>query len=89
MNKHQWFIRQFFSEKEINRDHAFEIETPSNTHMVEAGVVIDTMIDQSCMEHQAMIEKILRQIDQKNGDVYHFLEHMAKGIVEAYEQTNS
>ena len=81
----QNWLQTFSEEKQIDRDQIFEIELNGNTHMVEVGHVLDQI--HSAPDHeQAAIKDILVKIDFHNGDVYHFLGHLAKALAANYER---
>jgi hypothetical protein len=72
------FLRNFFAEKDIP-ETTFEVEGPSGMNMIPNTVVVEHM--QLCPAHELKgIEGILRKIDFANGDVNHFLGHLAKAL---------
>ena len=73
------YLDLFFEEKEIH-SKIFEIEAKGTTHFVENDFVIE-LIKKTPASEKKQIENILRKIDFANGDVNHFLEHLAKGYV--------
>jgi hypothetical protein len=72
-------LKRFFEEKEIAYE-LFEIEAAGTMHFIDTDAVID-LIFQSSIEEQQQIATILRQIDFKNGNVNHFLKHLATGFI--------
>lgn len=80
------YLQTFFKEKDLPFQ-AWEIESSSGvTHMIDSEVVIEAVLN-APPEEQEKISAILRQIDFRNGDVNHFLKHLAKGLVESYESS--
>lgn len=49
--------------------------------MVECDFLIDVITNHTPDHEQKKILDIIFQIDFKNGDVHHFLEHLATGYV--------
>lgn len=78
------FFRKFFEEKNIPYKIFSVRDSRGMTHEIPNEVVIEAIAGSSPREQQG-IERILRQIDFKNGDVNHFLEHLAKGLAESYD----
>lgn len=73
------FIDTFFEEKEIPH-RVFEVESNNGTmNMIPNDVVIEH-IKAAPTTEQKQIEGILRKIDFMNGDVNHFLEHLAGAL---------
>ncbi|OME69775.1 hypothetical protein BK120_33765 [Paenibacillus sp. FSL A5-0031] len=73
-------LKTFFDEKELE-PRTFSISHNEKVHMVESDFLINLIVN-STPEHEQrkILEKIVA-IDFKNGDVNHFLEHLAKGYV--------
>lgn len=67
----------FIEEKDIDLERNFEVEGPLyGTNFIPVGAVVESM--KIAPKHeQDKIQKILVMIDFKNGDVYHFLKHLA------------
>lgn len=73
------FINVFFKEKQLD-ERTYEVEHDGMTHFVDSEFVIELI--KSCgKEEQKNIEMTLRKIDFHNGDVHHFLKHLALGYV--------
>ncbi|WP_214482943.1 hypothetical protein [Bacillus sp. SM2101] len=73
------YIQNFFNEKVIPYK-MFEIKTDKAVHFIDNEEVIELI--RNCSEHeQRAIAYMLKKIDFKNGDVNHFLEHLAFGYV--------
>lgn len=80
------YFDMFFKEKRIP-SKVFEVtDSQGITHSIPNKVVID-MIKQTRGSEKAKIEDTLRKIDFANGDVNHFLAHLAKGLAEQYSGT--
>lgn len=80
------YLDMFFKEKRIP-SKVFEVtDSQGITHSIPNQVVID-MIKQTRGRERASIEDTLRKIDFGNGDVNHFLAHLAKGLAEQYSGT--
>jgi hypothetical protein len=75
------YLKTFFEEKSLDRNHTFEVTAPLGTvNMIEARVVIDTILTATPAHEQEKIASILRKIDFHNGDVMHFLSHLAGAL---------
>ena len=77
------FFHTFFSEKDIPHK-VFKVKDSMGVeHMIPNEVVIEH-IAQTRGGEARQIEQVLRKIDFANGDVNHFLAHLAKAIAEQY-----
>lgn len=77
------YLYKFFLEKDIP-EKTFEVKSPRGvSHTIPNEVVIEHIALTRGRE-RAQIENIIEQIDLKNGDINHFFEHLAKGIVAQY-----
>lgn len=73
------YLRDFFAEKDIPAK-TFEIEGSEwGTNFIPNEVVVEHMLQMGKDEAKA-VEDILRKIDFANGDVNHFLGHLAKAL---------
>lgn len=72
------FLRDFFAEKEIP-EKTFEVEGDFGVNFISNAVVVEHMAGVSADEAE-QIEGVLRKIDFHNGDVNHFLAHLAKAL---------
>lgn len=78
------YLRDFFAEKDIEAK-IFEKKASDGTpHFIPNEVVVEHMTRVSAAEAEALAG-ILRQIDFRNGDVNHFLEHLSGALVEQFE----
>ena len=73
------YLRAFFAEKDIP-EVTFEVEGPEwGTNFIPNTVVVEH-IAKVCVDEAKGIAGILRKIDFANGDVNHFLAHLAKAL---------
>lgn len=75
------WLDTFMSEKGIDMEEVIEVDGSEEwgTNYIPVGVVIEHMKIASSQE-QAQIKSIFVQIDFKNGDVMHFIHHLARAI---------
>lgn len=75
------YLNLFFAEKDIPETVFVKEDSTGMTHFIPNGCVIEAIAtaDDSAREK---IENTLRQIDFANGDVNHFLEHLAGWLAE-------
>ena len=79
------YLRNFFAEKDIPETTFTKVSRSGMTHFVENTVVVEHLMvieDDSILRG---IEDTLRRIDFRDGDVNHFLEHLAGAVVELFE----
>lgn len=74
------YLRDFFAETDIP-EATFEVEGPSGTNIMPNTVVVEHMVQVS-VEEAKKIANVLRQIDFANGDVNHFLNHLAGALAQ-------
>jgi len=73
------YLRDFFAEKDIPAK-IFEVEGPEwGTNLIPNEVVVEH-ITIAPKNELGRIEDILRGIDFANGDINHFLNHLAKAL---------
>jgi hypothetical protein len=75
------YFDRFFAEKEIPFQ-TFEVEFEGMVHFIDNETVIDLVKETKGGERKS-IESTLRKIDFANGDVNHFLRHLAEGYVKS------
>lgn len=77
--KNQKYLRMFFEEKDLP-EKEFEVKAPNGTiNYIPNSVVIEHIM--IAPEHEKeQIANIIRKIDFMNGDVNHFLNHLAGAI---------
>jgi hypothetical protein len=74
------FLTRFFEEKDLV-DMLYEVKaTDGMLHLIPTGVVVEKILNAPANE-QKKIEGVLRKIDFLNGDVHHFLRHLAQALV--------
>lgn len=76
----KWF--ETFLEEKQAPVVSWEIENQNGVNYIDSEVVIEH-IKATSPKEQAKIKNILVLIDFKNGDINHFFEHIAKGLVAA------
>ena len=81
------FFDTFFEEKDLT-DTLYEVESKNDsvfgtTHLIPSSAVI-AKIKTTKGQEAKQIEQILRQIDFKNGDVHHFLRHLAQAMADQF-----
>lgn len=72
------YLARFFEEKDL-APRTYEIEAGGCLHLVDSEVVIAAIHGTTGTERRK-IEDTLRRIDFANGDVHHFLEHLAGAL---------
>ena len=78
MNFTTW-INTLVSEKGIDTKRTFEVQGASGTNFMSYEIVLNAMIQASKAE-RAAIKNMIVMIDFKNGDVCHYLRHLAQAI---------
>jgi len=77
------FIATFFAEKDLD-DRIYEVESANGTlNLISTANVIEKIGMTSGTERQ-QIENILRQLDFRNGDIHHFLNHLAQAMAVSF-----
>ena len=78
------YLKTFFAEKDLD-DRLYEVEAPNgDVHFISTEIVIEHIFVASNQE-QTKIADIIRKIDFHNGDVHHFLTHLATALAANYE----
>ncbi len=75
MNFKTW-LNTFISEKEIDVEEIIEVEGSAGTNMIPVGCVLET-IKNAPVHEQKEIKNIFVKIDFANGDILHFIKHLA------------
>jgi len=78
------YLRRFFEEKEIPEQFFVVKDRHGDVHYIDKDWLVDVIINYTPTHEQKKIADILRRIDFLNGNVSHFLAHLA----EAYVKTN-
>ena len=73
-------LKTFFEEKQLE-DRIYTVDHGSKTHVVESGFVINLILNHTSEGEKEQIWPILSKLDFRNGNIHHFLEHLAKGYV--------
>lgn len=74
------YLKTFFEEKQLPHQ-SWEIQDQNGTsHYIDSDVVIEALMNAPAQE-QEQAANIIRKIDFMNGDVNHFLKHLATGLV--------
>lgn len=75
----KWF-KTFFEEKNLS-SKIYEVTSENGTvNMIDSEIVIDTLINRANNIEQARAKNILVKIDFMNGDIHHFLNHLAGAL---------
>jgi len=72
------FLRDFFAEKDI-AEKTFEVEGASGTNHIPNTVVVEHITKVGRVEADKLAN-VFRKIDFANGDVNHFLAHLAQAL---------
>ena len=73
------FFETFFSEKDLT-DEVYTVTSENGTpNIIPSSVVIEA-VKRTRGEEAQKIETILRKIDFLNGNVHHFLQHLAQAM---------
>ena len=73
------FFETFFSEKDLT-DEVYTVTSANGTpNIIPSSVVIEA-VKRTRGEEAKKIETILRKIDFLNGNVHHFLQHLAQAM---------
>ena len=73
------FFNRYFNEKDLD-NQVYEITTANGTmNLIETDMVI-AKIKTTQGEEAKKIEAIIRKIDCLNGDIHHFLRHLAQAM---------
>lgn len=76
------YLTNFFEEKDLACKE-YHVVANGLDHYLNTDVVLEHVALTQGQE-RAKIKSILRQIDFHNGDVHHFLEHLATAIAHQY-----
>ena len=73
-------LRIFFEEKNLAYK-MFEIEHKGKIHFIDSETVQDMILNQTPTKELDKIFNMIIQIDFRNGDINHYLEHLAKCFI--------
>jgi hypothetical protein len=77
------YLARFFEEKNL-ADRTYEVAAPDGTmHLIPTACVIEA-IHHAPTGEQDKIAGIIRQLDFRNGDIHHFLNHLAGALAARY-----
>jgi len=79
MQTFKQYIDALFSEKGIDLEQRIEVEGPSGTNSIPASIVVDA-IKEANQGERDQIRATFQKIDFHNGDVMHFVKHLAQAI---------
>lgn len=82
------YFDRFFTEKNLPTV-TWELQDPQGTiHIINSDIIIEAI--KAAPDHeQAYIRDILVKIDFANGDVLHFLQHLAQGMVNLWAESQA
>ena len=78
MNFSKW-LETFLSEKGIDSEELLEVEGASGINCIPVGCIVE-LARKAPKYEQAQIKSTLVRIDFVNGNVRHFLTHLAKAV---------
>lgn len=81
MSKFEEWLDRFLAEKKLPNE-TFQIEHKGAIHYINSEQIID-LIRATSKKEQLAIQKVIVGIDFKNGNVNHFLKHLATGYIES------
>ena len=73
------FFETFFSEKDLT-DEVYTVTSENGTQNIIPSSVVIEAVKRTRGEEAKKIETILRKIDFLNGNVHHFLQHLAQAM---------
>lgn len=77
------YLQTFFQEKDLT-ECIYDVTAPDGTaHMIPTSVVIEAISSAPATE-QDQIAAIVRRLDFVNGDLHHFLRHLATALAARY-----
>jgi hypothetical protein len=72
-------LQAFFAEKDLDERY-YEVSADDGTvNMIPTSMVIAAILQTEGEERRKVIS-ILSQLDQRNGDIHHFLRHLAQAM---------
>jgi len=74
------YLYKLLEEKGIELEETFDIEANGNLNIFQYGVIVEAILSTSIKEQQS-IRNMLIRIDFKNGDIKHYLRHLAQALV--------
>ena len=77
----RWF-ETFLDEKGIDLEEGFTVNGPSGPNHMQYVHVVQTIVEHAPASEQRAIKTALVRIDFQNGDVRHYLRHLAQAIAQ-------
>lgn len=75
------YLKKFFAEKDLP-EVTWQIEAADgNVHMIDSEFVKELIFKHASVEEVKGIANTIRKIDFVNGDVNHYLKHLATGYI--------
>lgn len=74
------YLKTFFTEKDLPLANWELVDQDGTVHWISNEVVIEHVMAAG-REEQTQIANVIRKIDFANGDVNHFLKHLAGALV--------
>ena len=74
------YLKTFFAEKDLIEENWTLTDEQGTVHIIGSAVVLEEVANAS-VEEQNAIANIIRKIDFHNGDVNHFLQHLANALI--------
>ena len=76
-------LQRFFDEKGLD-ELLYEVQADNGyLNLIPTSVVVAAIL-QTSGEERRKIENILLQLDLRNGDIHHFLRHLAQAMAISY-----
>ena len=75
----EW-LNTFIDESDLDRSHVFEIDHDGKIHLMDFRGVVDSILSLPA-EYQLKIKDKLVGINFHNGDILHYLNHVAEGFI--------
>jgi len=74
------YLETFFKEKDLIEETWELVDDTGMTHFISSAVVLEQLAISPVAEQEA-IAKIIRKLDFANGNVNHFLQHLATALI--------
>lgn len=79
MTIEKW-LNKFIDETDLDREHIFEINYEGTLHSMDFETVVNSIIALPA-ENQRKIKNTIVKIDSHNGNIMHYLNYVAEGLV--------
>ncbi|MBJ6361769.1 hypothetical protein ACFOQM_10780 [Paenibacillus sp. GCM10012307] len=73
-------LKKFFDEKQLP-ENIFIVEKDQLTHVIDFDTLIDLIVNVAPENEQAVIWNMISKIDFLNGDISHYLNHLATAYI--------